>query len=84
MDDLIFHYKDELTHGLEKANARVARIFFEFATSGKHPMLTLEWMRMRAKWGAPAQQTSLTPEELEEETRVAREKLTTLLNREAK
>ena len=79
--DLEEHYPTQLKYGSEEANLRVARVFFEFATSGKHPVLTMEWMRMKAKWGTVTESAIQTPEEIEEETRVAREKLLTLINR---
>ena len=81
LEDVTLHYPEELKHGTEEANLRVAKVFFDFAVSGKHPMLTLEWMRMKAKWGAPSSTSLQTPEELEEETNAAKEKLLSLLNR---
>ena len=82
-DELSEHYPEQLKFGTEEANLRVAKVFFDFAVSGKHPVITLEWMRMKAKWGTPTPTTAISPEEMEEELRTAREKLTTLLNRES-
>lgn len=80
-DLLESYYPSELETGLEEANLRVARKFFEMATSGKYPLMTIQWMKMRAKWSDALSTSSVTPEELEEERVQAEEKLLTLLNR---
>lgn len=80
-EEVQLHYPAQLRHGSEEANLRVAKVFFDFAVSGKHPMLTMEWMRMKAKWGTPLPTATQTPEELEEETAQAKDKLLALLNR---
>lgn len=79
--DLLTHYPDELKKGQEEANVRVARVFFEMATSGRFPQMTVQWMKMRANWSEVTPTQTLTPEELEEEAHNAKEKLLKLLNR---
>lgn len=81
VNELTDCYPTQLQLGPEEANLRVARVFFDLASSGRYPNITLEWMRMKAKWGAPTSSSAQTPEEIEEETNVAREKLLKLLNR---
>ena len=81
IDDLELHYPSALETGLEEANLRVASKFYEMASSGKYPLMTVQWMKMRAKWSDATPTTSVSPEELEEERVAAEEKLLTLLNR---
>lgn len=79
-DELRHFYGKELEHGAEEANLKVAQTFFDFATSGDHPQMTLLWMKMRAKWSeAPIAQTD--DEDTEAVLEEARAKLTKLLNR---
>ena len=37
-------YKEDLDHGLEIANAKVAKTFYDLASSGEHPTLTARWI----------------------------------------
>lgn len=81
IDDLKLHYAKQLEMGPEEANLRVAQTFFEMATSGEHPAMTLSWIKMRLKWSeAPA----TTVEEDNTDIELAREKLLKLLNRASK
>lgn len=80
-DQLEQYYPAELETGLEEANLRVASKFYEMASSGKYPLMTVQWMKMRAKWSDATPTQSVSPEELEEERLLAQEKLLTLLNR---
>ena len=80
-ESLTVHYPDQLQRGLEEANIRVARKFYEMASSGKYPAMTVQWMKMRANWSEAPSQQPLTPEQLEEEASEAKEKLLKLLNR---
>ena len=80
-EELELHYPLQLNSGLEEANLRVARKFFEMASSGRYPLMTVQWMKMRANWSEATPTTSISPEELEEERLQAQEKLLTLLNR---
>jgi len=73
------YYPKELAHGLEEANLRVAQAFFEMATSGEHPQMTLAWMKMRAHWTDSP--TSNSQEEPEVEVEEVRQKLLKLINR---
>ena len=80
-EELELHYPLQLNSGLEEANLRVARKFFEMASSGRFPLMTVQWMKMRANWSEATPTSSISPEELEEERLQAQEKLLTLLNR---
>jgi DNA-binding NarL/FixJ family response regulator len=75
---LLTHYREDLDHGLEVANAKVAKVFFDLAISGEHPSLTAKWMELRANW---ASSQNLTITNVEEESEIAREKLLKLMNR---
>lgn len=74
-------YPTQLATGLEEGNLRVAAKFFEMATDGKHPLLTVQWMKMRANWSDATPTSTITPEDLEQEKEMAQEKLLKLLNR---
>lgn len=75
--ELVQSYKDDLDHGLEIANAKVAKVFFDLATSGDHPTLTSKWMELRGGWSSSSNVT------LKDDTdaKLAREKLLKLMNR---
>lgn len=77
LETLLSHYREDLEHGLEIANAKVAKVFFDLAVSGDHPTLTAKWMELRAGWASSSslQITDHTDQD------VAREKLLRLLNR---
>jgi len=80
VEELNQHYPKPLAHGLEEANLRVAQAFFEMATSGEHPQMTLAWMKMRARWtDAPMPDAPDDDVEVEE----VRQKLLKLVNRAA-
>lgn len=68
-------YKEDLDHGLEVANAKVAKVFFDLAISGEHPQLTKSWMELRGGW------TPSSSLQIQDNAEVAREKLLKLLNR---
>ena len=74
------HYSSALEYGREHANLEVAETFFELATSGEHPTITMAWMRMRAGWKDNLTPTSNTDDDVVE-VEQAREKLLKLLNR---
>lgn len=74
---LIQEYREDLDHGLEIANAKVAKVFFDLATSGEHPTLTSKWMELRAGWSTSSNLTLKDDTDAE----AAREKLLKLLNR---
>lgn len=76
---LTAHYEKDLTLGLEEANVRVARTFFDMATSGEFPAMTLAWMRMRAQWSDNSSPASSDEESLAD-ANAARDKLAALLN----
>lgn len=44
------HYREELDHGMTKANARVVQTAFQQATSGKSPAMTMFWLKTRLGW----------------------------------
>ena len=44
------HYREELDHGMTKANARVVQTAFQQATSGKSPAMTMFWLKTRMGW----------------------------------
>lgn len=77
LDVLTTHYSADLDIGLEVANARVAKTFFDLATSGDHPNATMKWMELRGGWTPSSSLNISTPEDQEQ----AREKLLKLLNR---
>lgn len=81
IEELEYHYSDQLKFGIEEANLKVAQTFFEMATSGEHPQMTAMWMKMRAKWTEsppPAKQE----EEDETDMNELRHKLLRLMNRD--
>ena len=71
-------YKEDLEHGLEIANAKIAKVFFDLALSGDHPNLTSKWMELRGNWSSSS---TLNLSSSGEEAEAAREKLLRLLNR---
>ena len=44
------HFRDVITLGHLRQNARVAAVAFEMAISGDHPAMTRFWLRTRAGW----------------------------------
>jgi len=44
------HFRKELTLGGPEANAKVAQTAYQMAISGKHPSLTMFWLKTRAGW----------------------------------
>jgi len=44
------YYREELEHGLDDANAKVANTLFSMAVSGEHPAATFFWLKTRAGW----------------------------------
>ena len=48
------HFRQEIARGTAEANAAVARIAFEMATSGKWPVMTRYWMNAVAISPEPA------------------------------
>lgn len=79
--ELRSHYAPQLNLGLEEANLRVAQTFFDMATSGEFPQMTLAWMKMR---GGPMWQDSTTPNTDPVDQDVVKHKLLKLLNRGVK
>ena len=79
-DQVLEFYKKDLDYSTEHANLEVAETFFELATSGEHPNITMAWMRMRAGWKDNPTPTSNTEDDVVE-VEQAREKLLKLLNR---
>ena len=79
-DQVLEFYKKDLDYGKEHANLEVAETFFELATSGEHPTITMAWMRMRAGWRDTPQTTTQENDDVVE-VEQAREKLLKLLNR---
>jgi hypothetical protein len=53
------HFREELDRSGIEANARVAQTAFQMATSGKHPLMTMFWLRVRGGWREPAGATLL-------------------------
>ncbi len=78
LDDLDFHYSEDLIQGPLEANARVAQTFFELATSGDYPQMTLSWLKMRANWSENLPTTTST-EEAEAELSSVQDRLRALL-----
>ena len=76
-EHLLHLYKEDLDHGLEIANAKVAKTFYDLASSGEHPTLTARWMELRAGWSTSSNLT--VKDDTDQE--LAREKLLKLLNR---
>ncbi len=72
-------YRTELDLGLEVANAKVAKVFFDLAVSGDHPSLTAKWMELRASW-TPSSRLTIQDDTDQD---LAREKLLRLMNRTA-
>lgn len=79
VEDLQTYYRKEVTYGVEEANMKVAKTFYELAVSGENPNLTLAWMRMRAGWKDAA--INSKPEEENLDAELTRNKLLKLLNR---
>lgn len=79
VEDLKTYYRKEITYGVEEANMKVAKTFYELAVSGENPNLTLAWMRMRAGWKDAA--VNSKPEEENLDAELTRNKLLKLLNR---
>jgi hypothetical protein len=77
LSELTTVYKDDLDRGLELANARVAKVFFDMATSGEHPTLTMKWMELRGGW-TPSSSINVTDHS---DAELARDKLLKLMNR---
>jgi hypothetical protein len=75
------HYSSALEYGKEHANLEVAETFFQLATSGEHPNITMAWMKMRAGWSDGPIATSQDDDDTEMD--VAKDKLLKLLNRAA-
>lgn len=48
-DALVFRFKDELEHGLDEANAKVARSLFDRAIEGDLGA-QIFWLKTRARW----------------------------------
>lgn len=71
------HYSADMDIGLDIANARVAKVFFDLATSGEHPNATIKWAELRGGWTPTLNQNITTDEDAE----LARDKLLKLLNR---
>lgn len=44
------YFRDELDHGKEIANAKVAGTLFKMATSGESPASTFFWLKTQAGW----------------------------------
>jgi hypothetical protein len=44
------HFREELDKGSLDANATVAQTAFQMAISGKHPLMTMFWMKCRGGW----------------------------------
>ena len=44
------HLRKELTLGGPEANAKVAQTAYQMAISGKHPSVTMFWLKTRAGW----------------------------------
>jgi hypothetical protein len=44
------HFRHELDVGATKANAVVGQTGYQMATSGKHPAVTIFWMKCRMRW----------------------------------
>lgn len=58
------HFRRELDISATEANARVAQTAYQMATSGKHPQVTIFWLKSRAHWGdqsATTQQAARAP-----------------------
>lgn len=53
------HFKHELAHGHEVANARVRRTLFEMATSGKVVAATIFWAKTQLGYKEPAQDVNI-------------------------
>lgn len=78
--ELRAHYAAQLDMGLEEANLRVAQTFFDMATSGEHPQMTIAWMKMR---GGPTwtENSNSTPGDDQADQDAVKHKLLKLLNR---
>jgi len=44
------YFRQELDEGAVDANAQVAKTLFEMAKSGKQPLATMFWLKVRAGW----------------------------------
>ena len=44
------HFREELDGGALETNTKVAQTLYKMATSEKHPMATMFWLRCRAGW----------------------------------
>lgn len=77
--ELTQHYSTQLALGPEEANLRVAQTFFDMATSGDFPQMTLAWLKIRG--GALWQETPNTVEDEADTLDQAKDKLLRLLNR---
>lgn len=44
------HYGDEIAKAHVRANSRVAETAYQMATSGRHPAMTMFWLKTRLGW----------------------------------
>lgn len=44
------HFREQLDRGALEANANVALTGYQMAISGKHPLLTMFWLKCRLGW----------------------------------
>ena len=44
------HYGDEIAKAHVQANSRVAETAYQMATSGRHPAMTMFWLKTRLGW----------------------------------
>lgn len=78
-EELTTHYAKDLELGPQEANARVAQTFFDLATSGDYPQMTISWLKMRANWSDSASNLPSSDEEKEAELTSLQDRLRNLL-----
>jgi hypothetical protein len=44
------HFREELDRGAVEAHAQVAQTCYQMANSGKHPQITMFWLRTQGRW----------------------------------
>jgi hypothetical protein len=57
------HFRRELSLAMVEMTAKVRQTAFRLATSGRHPRMTMFWLRTRARWSPRPEQRPAVIEE---------------------
>lgn len=60
-DTLTKYYADELESGKAKAATKVTRVAFQLASSGRHPAMTMFWLKTQLRWTETHRVENLPP-----------------------